>query len=350
MNEKAIRIQERLIGSGQPCFTIAEIAQAHDGSLGTAHAYIDAVANAGADAIKFQTHIADAESTPLETFRVNFSKQDNTRYEYWRRMEFTAEQWHCLAEHCRDRGLIFLSSAFSEQAVDLLEELGCPAWKIGSGEVTTLPLIRKMAQTGKPVLLSSGMSTWADLERAVACVQSEGAAFCLFQCTTAYPCPPERWGLNVISKLRSHFHCPVGFSDHSGDIHAGLAAAALGADLLEVHVTFSHECFGPDVPASVTTRDLHRLVDGVRQISTSLTHPIDKDDEAEAMAELRLMFGKSIVAARDLSAGEVLVENDLAFKKPGFGIPASAAQTLIGKRMQTDVRQNTLLSLEHFAY
>src|SRR5215467_15257875 len=154
-------------GLSPQCCIVAEVAQAHDGSLGTAHAFIDACARAGADAIKFQTHIASAESTPGEPWRVKFSRQDASRYDYWKRMEFTAEQWRGLAEHANERGLIFLSSAFSFAAVELLERLGMSAWKVGAGEVTNLPLLERMARTGKPVLLSSGMSTWAELDAAV---------------------------------------------------------------------------------------------------------------------------------------------------------------------------------------
>ena len=158
-----------------PCLVIGEIAQTHDGSLGTAHAYIDAIANAGADAVKFQTHIAAAESTPGEPWRVKFSRQDATRFDYWKRMEFTEAQWHGLAEHAAERGLIFLSSAFSFEAVDLLERVGVPAWKVGAGETSNLPLLEKMARTGKPVILSSGMSDWAELDAAVNCVREHGA-------------------------------------------------------------------------------------------------------------------------------------------------------------------------------
>jgi N,N'-diacetyllegionaminate synthase len=156
-------LQEWFDNSDPPCLIIGEVAQMHDGSLGTAHAYIDAVAGAGADGVKFQTHIAAAESTPGEPWRVKFSPQDSTRYQYWKRMEFSEEQWRGLAEHARDRGLIFLSSAFSAEAVELLERLGMAAWKVGAGEVSNLPLIERMARTGRPVLLSSGMSGWADV-------------------------------------------------------------------------------------------------------------------------------------------------------------------------------------------
>ena len=341
-----IKISESTIGVGHPCFIIAEVAQAHDGSLGTAHAYIDAIANAGANAIKFQTHIASAESTPVDTFRVNFSRQDATRYEYWRRMEFTAEQWQGLFDHANERGLIFLSSAFSEQALDLLEAIGCPAWKVGSGEINSHQLLRRMALTKKPVLLSSGVSSWAELEEAVTVVRGAGAELTLFQCTTEYPCPPERWGINVIAELRGRFGCPVGLSDHSGNIYAGLAAVALGVNLLEIHVTFSHECFGPDVSSSVTTTDLKRLVYGVRQIELSLNNPVDKDYESSRLRELKTLFGKSIVAARDLLAGEYIKESDLAFKKPGTGIPASRASIVLGSRLTRSVPFDALITMD----
>ncbi|MBP6823800.1 MAG: N-acetylneuraminate synthase family protein, partial [Acidobacteria bacterium] len=220
---------------------VAEVAQAHDGSLGTAHAYIDAAAQAGADAIKFQTHIASAESTPGEPWRVKFSRQDATRYDYWRRMEFTEEQWFGLAAHAEERGLIFLSSAFSFEAVDLLERVGVPAWKVGAGETSNIPLLEKMAATGKPVILSSGMSGWEELDAAVNCVRSNGAPVGVLQCTTAYPCPPEKLGLNVIGELRQRYNCPVGLSDHSGTVYAGFAAATLGANIIEVHITLSRK-------------------------------------------------------------------------------------------------------------
>ncbi len=343
-----IEIEGRAIGPGRPCFLVAEVAQAHDGSLGTAHAYIDAVARTGVDAVKFQTHIAAAESTSGEPFRVRFSPQDATRYDYWRRIEFTPEQWRGLAEHARQAGLVFLSTPFSDQAVDLLESLGMPAWKVGSGELTNLPLLRRLSATGRPVLLSSGMASWDQLDDAVRIVREAGAPLAVLQCTTAYPCPPERVGLNVLAELRRRYDCPVGLSDHSGTIYAGLAAAALGANLLELHVVFSRECFGPDVAASVTTAEMTQLTAGVRFIERALAHPADKNALADEMAPMRAMFGKSVVAARDLPAGHSLAARDLALKKPGTGIPAARVNELIGRRLKQSVAADTLLAEEQF--
>ncbi len=332
----------------RPCLIVAEIAQTHDGSLGTAHAYIDAVARTGAQAIKFQTHIAAAESTPGEPWRVKFSPQDETRYDYWKRMEFTPEQWAGLAEHARRKGLIFLSSAFSFEAVELLEELDVPAWKVGAGEISNLPLIRRMAETGKPVILSSGMSDWDELDAAVNCVRQAGAKVAVLQCTTAYPCPPEKLGLNVIEQLEDRYHCPVGLSDHSGTIYAGIAAATIGGRIIEVHVAFSRECFGPDVSSSITISELSRLVEGVRFVERALNNPVDKTDMAKGMTDLRLTFGKSVVARRDLPAGHVLTINDLALKKPGTGIAPSRIHELIGKKLAAGVKTDQLLSETDF--
>ncbi len=341
-------IDQREVGLGQPCLIVAEVAQAHDGSLGTAHAYIDAVARSGADAVKFQTHIAAAESTPGEPFRVAFSPQDATRYEYWKRLEFTQPQWQSLAEHARQSGLVFLSTPFSFEAVDLLDSLGMPAWKVGSGEVTNLPMLERMAATGRPVLVSSGMSCWEELDAAVAIVRSASAPLALLQCTTAYPCPAEKIGLNVLDQMRERYRCPVGLSDHSGTIYASLAAVALGANLLEVHVVFSRDCFGPDVKASVTIAQLAQLVEGVRFIERAQAHPLDKQQMAGQMQELKSMFGKSVVAARDLPQGHKLEAADLALKKPGSGIPAARLAQVVGRRLARSVSADTLLAEEHF--
>lgn len=328
------------------CLVVGEVAQAHDGSLGTAHAYVDAVADAGADGVKFQTHIAAAESTPSEPWRVRFSPQDETRYAYWKRVEFTEEQWRGLFRHARERGLLFLSSAFSFEAVDLLDRVGAPAFKVGAGETTNLPMLDRMAATGKPVILSSGLSSWSDLDAAVEVVRARGAPVAVLQCTTAYPCPPESVGLNVLHEIRRRYGCPTGLSDHSGTIYAGLGAAALGADLLELHVTFSRRAFGPDVPASVTIEELSELVRGVRFLGTALRNPVDKDAMAGRLADLRKVFGKSVVAARALPEGHRLARGDLALKKPGTGIPAVRLGALEGRRLRRPVPADTLLSEE----
>lgn len=314
---------------------IGEVGQAHDGSLGTAHAFIDAIAAAGADAVKFQTHIAAAESRTDEPWRVRFSYVDDTRYEYWKRMEFTAHAWAGLRQHAQDRGLAFLSTPFSLEAVELLRRVGVAAWKVASGEVDNPVLLDAVAQTGAPVLLSSGMSDWAELDGAVARLRAAGAGpLAVLQCTSAYPVAPERVGLNVLGEIRERYRCASGLSDHSGTIFPALAAAALGGRVIEVHVTLSREMFGPDVAASVTTSELALLVAGVRHIGAALAAPVDKDEVATELAPMRALFGRSLVAHDALAAGHVLAASDLIAKKPADGIPPTRLESLIGRRLR----------------
>lgn len=332
------------------CLVIAEIAQAHDGSLGTAHALIDAVAATGADAIKFQTHIAAAESTPGEPWRIQFSPQDETRFDYWKRMEFSESQWHGLKQHAEQVGLFFLSSPFSDEAAELLMRVGVAAWKIASGEVTNLPLLERLAATGQLCLLSTGMHPLSDIDAAAKIIRAAGAPLAVLQCTTAYPCPPEQIGINVLAELLARYQCPVGLSDHSGTIYPGLAAATLGASVVEVHVTLSRQAFGPDVAASLTTGELEQLVSGVRFIEKMNAHPIDKESMAEALAPLRNLFGKSVVARVDLQPGIRLQRQHLALKKPGTGIPAARIDEIINRSVRRPIPANTLLQdadLEH---
>lgn len=326
------------------CLVIAEVAQAHDGSLGAAHAYIDAAARAGAGAIKFQTHIAAAESSLAEPWRVKFSMQDATRYDYWRRMEFTEEQWAGLRAHAEERGLVFLSSPFSVEAAEMLRRVGVRAWKIASGEVNNTQLFEFVAGTRMPVLLSTGMSRLAEIDRAVERVRATGCPVAVLQCTTAYPCPEEKIGLNMLPFFERRYGCEVGLSDHSGKIYPGLAAVVLGAAVIEVHITFSRECFGPDVPASLTTVELKMLVEGVRSIEKALASPVDKDAAAADLENLRGIFTKSVVVRVDLPAGAALTAAHLGLKKPGTGIPAERLPDLVGRRLRRPMRAGEFLA------
>lgn len=329
---------------GRPCFIIGEVAQAHDGSLGMAHAYIDAIARAGAGAVKFQTHIAAAESTPGEPWRVKFSKQDATRYEYWRRMEFTETQWLGLRQHAGDCGIKFLSSPFSMEAAQLLDRVGVPMWKVASGEFNNTPMLDFMAATGKPVLLSCGMSRLEEVDAAVALFQGRKAPVTVLQCTSSYPCPPEKVGLNMLGEFRARYGCQVGLSDHSGTIYPSLAAVTLGVDVIEVHVTLSREAFGPDVSSSLTTTELRQLVDGVRFIERMMDSPLDKNAEAGEMASMRKLFTKSVVILRPLPAGAVLKSEDLGLRKPGTGMPADRLPELIGARLTRALEAGQILT------
>ena len=325
---------------------IAEIAQAHDGSLGMAHSYIDALAKTGVDAVKFQTHIADAESSIYEPFRVKFSQQDQTRFDYWKRMEFTLEAWHGLKKHCDDVGLAFISSPFSNAAVDLLEQVGITCYKIGSGEVTNLLLLEKIALTGKPVILSSGMSSYEELDSAVNFLKSRQVDFSILQCTTAYPTQPAQYGFNVMQELKLRYQVPIGFSDHSGRTETCIAAVALGAEILEFHAVFNKNMFGPDVSSSLTIKQIKQLTEAVRTIEKAKMHPVDKSDTSN-VSTLKTIFEKSLAVNKNLKAGHILTFSDLEAKKPANkGISAANFKDVIGKQLLKDKMQWDFLNKE----
>tara|TARA_R110002073_G_scaffold89803_1_gene212335 strand:+ start:143 stop:1141 length:999 start_codon:yes stop_codon:yes gene_type:complete len=325
-------------------YIIAEIAQAHDGSLGMVHAYIDAVAKTGCDAIKFQTHIAAAESSIHEPFRVQFSKQDATRFEHWKRMEFTLEQWIEIKQHCDEVGLEFMSSPFSNAAVDLLKEVGVKRYKIGSGEVNNFVLLEKIAQTSKPVIISSGMSSYNELDKTVAFLKSRNVSYSILQCTTAYPTKPKEFGLNVIQELKNRYNVPVGFSDHSSTVEACIAATALGAEILEFHVVFDKEMFGPDAKSSLTIEETTNLVKAVRNIEIALKYPVDKNDNSK-FTDLKQIFEKSLAINKDLKKGHCITFSDLETKKPkGYGILASDYENILGKKLNKDLTQWSFLN------
>lgn len=327
-------------------YLIAEIAQAHDGSIGILHSYIDAVAKTGVQAIKFQMHIAEAESSIQEPFRVQFSKEDATRYDYWKRIEFSLEQWKAIKKHCDEVGLDFICSPFSNLAVDWLEAIGVKAYKIGSGEVTNFLLLEKIAQTGKPLLLSSGMSSFEELDITVAFLKSKKVDFSILQCTTAYPTKPEQYGFNVISELKDRYKVSVGFSDHSAKIATGIAAVALGAEILEFHVVFHRDLFGPDAIASLTMEETKQLVEAVNAIYIATTNPIDKNTN-ESYLELKAIFEKSLAINKNLPKGHSITFDDLETKKPkGFGISAADFEKVLGRKLRTNMSQWDFLNEE----
>ena len=327
-------------------YIIAEIAQAHDGSLGIAHSYIDALAQTGVDAVKFQTHIAEAESSQYEPFRVKFSYEDESRYDYWKRMEFTKEQWQGLKQHCEEKNLEFISSPFSIAAVELLDDLGVKKFKIGSGEVTYLLMLEKIAKTGKDIILSSGMSSYEELDTAVNFIRPFGNAVSLLQCTTAYPTLAGQWGLALIPELKGRYELPVGFSDHSGDIHASIAATALGAEILEFHAVFDKRMFGPDAKASLEIDQITKLVHSCREIHTDLQTAHSKSGN-EAFSAVKKIFEKSLSLRCSKNKGEQIQFEDLETKKPaGYGIDAKRFREIIGKTLNSDKRKGEFLKEE----
>lgn len=327
-------------------YIIAEIGQAHEGSLGILYSYIDALAHTGVNAVKFQMHIAEAESSLEEPFRVKFSLEDKTRFDYWKRIGFSLEQWKGIKKHCDEVGLDFICSPFSNLAVDWLEEIGIEQYKIGSGEVNNFLILEKIAQTGKPVILSSGMSSYEELDQTVAFLKERNVSFSILQCTTAYPTEPEQYGLNVIQELKNRYNVPIGFSDHSAKIETCIAATALGASILEFHAVFDRQLFGPDSKSSLTIEEIQNLVISVRNIKRALDNPIDKNSN-ESFTALKQIFEKSLAVNKKLPQGNVLTIDDLEAKKPkGCGIDAAKFMDVVGKRLTFDKNKWDFLNEE----
>lgn len=325
---------------------IAEIGLSHDGNIDMAHSYIDVLSKRGIDVIKFQTHIAEAESSEYEKFRIRFSDKDNTRYDYWKRTQFTYDQWLELKSHCDEIGLKFLSTPFSLKAVDLLEKLDVEMYKIGSGDTTNYPLLKKVGKTNKPVIISTGMSSHNEISESINFIGNYSKEISLMQCTSAYPTSPKEWGLNVIKELKTLHNVPVGFSDHSGSIYPCLAAAALGSDLFEFHVVFDRNQFGPDTNASITIDQVELLTEGIRQIQSSINFPVDKND-IEGYEVLREIFGRSLSLNKNKKAGDIINFDDLESKKPaGHGISVKEFEKIILKTLNKNLEKWSFINWE----
>lgn len=332
----SFKIGPDVVGAGKT-YIIAEVAQAHDGNVNFAHNFIDNVADTGVEAVKFQMHIAEEESTLEEPFRVKFSRMDDTRYDYWKRINFTPEEWAGLVEHCKQRGITFLCTPLSVKAVEILDRLGTPAFKVGSGEVETPDIFEAIAKTKKPLLLSSGMSSYAMTDKAVSWMRGRGMEFGLFQCTTKYPTPINEIGLNVIDEFRKRYDCPVGLSDHSANLNVALLAMARGADMLEMHVTLHKKAFGPDTVGSLSFEEFAQLAKTRDEWMTIDAHPVDKDKVADRFGDMLKKFAKSIGLREDARAGTVITREMLTLKKPGTGIPPTELDALIGRTLAQDV-------------
>jgi len=289
-----VQIGNRTVGELFSPLIIAEVGQAHDGSITMAHDYIDAIAETGADGVKFQCHLAEFESYPQDKWR-NPPLQGfyfyETRFDYWKRMEFDLGQWIGLQKHASDRGLLFLCSPFSQEAAAILDDL-VPAWKLPSGELTNVALLQRIRQSGKPVIISTGMATYAEIENLKTHFERDCDVI-LLHCVSEYPTPAARARLGGIAELRALYPSTVvGLSDHSANIYAGLAAAALGAKMIEVHVALSKLTSHPDASVSISMPELRQLVEGATFIHAA-SQPISSRDEfvqAPRIAAMRTLF------------------------------------------------------------
>jgi N,N'-diacetyllegionaminate synthase len=333
-----MEIAGRALGPGRPALVVAEIGNNHDGSVRQAERLIEAAAESGADAVKLQTHIADAEMLPSTPTPPHF---DEPRYELTKRMELSRDDHLRLKAYASERGLVFFSSPFSVEAVELLEDVGVPAYKIASGEVTNPPLVEAVAATGKPVLLSTGMSGLEDVERAAAILRGSGSPFLVMQCTSTYPCPPELVNLRAMVAMGERLGVPYGLSDHTRGVWSAVAAVALGAVAVEKHFTLSKRLYGPDHHSSLVPEELAQLVEGVREVEAALGDGLKERDPAHDA--VRATFEKSVVTRIAIPAGAVLEREMLTTKRPGTGIPAALLAEVLGRRAAHELEPDHLL-------
>lgn len=306
---------------------------------------IELAAKCGANVVKFQTHVAEAET--LENAPAPSYFKAEPRFAYFKRTAFSKAQWIELANIARSNKLLFMSSPFALEAVDQLEETGIDIYKIASGEVTNTPLLERIAQTKKPVILSSGMSDWSELDRAVEALRPSGDLL-VMQCTSAYPCPVERAGINVLREIGERYKLPTGLSDHTQGIAAAVAAVVSGASCVEKHFTFSKYMYGSDAQFGAEPDEFARYCREVWDAWKLVDNPVDKSD-LSGVREMKQVFEKSIVTAVAVAAGQVLTREHLAFKKPGTGIRADRVEHVVGKRVQRDLPANHMLRDDDFA-
>ena len=326
---------------------IAEVGLAHEGSMTLAMSYIDRISEAGADAVKFQTHIANSESTEFDKFRIK-SKYvlDKNRLEYWQRTSFTKDQWKKLKNYSEKKGLLFMSSPFSLEAVEILNNLKIKAWKVGSGEVNNLPLIEKIAKTRKPVFLSSGMSTYDELNKVLKIIKKYHKKIILMQCTSLYPCPPEKSGLGLITEFKKKFKLPIGYSDHTAQLGIQFSAISLGAQVIETHVTFDKKIKTFDSSVSINFDELKFLCEQIIIIKKAIKSDISKNFLDKDLMRNKFLFEKSIYIKKSIKKNEKLRFNILDFKKPAIGIKAVDYKKVLNKKINKDKKSGEPLNIK----
>jgi len=344
---KTIKISSRMIGAGNPVFVIAEAGVNHNGQVKLAKKMIDAAKKAGADAVKFQIFKAEATATKTAE-KAEYQKEGARResqYEMLKKLELTENEFRQLAAYAKRKNIIFLASAFDRKSVDFLDELGVPAFKVPSGEITNFPLLGQIAKKGKPIILSTGMSTLQEVKEALGVLRSGGARdIVLLHCVSTYPTKVEEANLRAMETLRRTFKLPVGFSDHTLDITVPIAAAALGAVVIEKHFTLDRKLPGPDHKASLEPRELREMVARIGLVEKALGDGIKRPTKSEEV--IKKVIGRSIVAKINIPRGIVITEKMLELKRPGTGLGPEHLKKVIGKRAKKDMMADELVTLE----
>lgn len=346
---KSIRVSETLrIGEGEPCFFIAEAGSNHNRDFDLAKKLVDDAAAAQASAVKFQIFSAAkiySKKTPKMSYlkEKQLTQEGESVYDLIQKLELPRNWLRDLKAYSEEKGLIFMATPFDVDAVDRLEEAGVLLYKVASFEITHLPMLRRIALTGKPIILSTGMADLADVERALEAIRSAGSSpVVLLHCAINYPPAYTDIHLRAMQTLRQAFDVPVGFSDHTMDATCDIAAVALGATVIEKHFTLDRTLPGPDHPFAVEPNELRDIVAAIRNTEKALGSPIKKHTQAED--ELYRLARRSLVAARNIPKGTVITAEMLEVKRPGFGIPTYLMDIVIGRRAGIDIEEDDILT------
>lgn len=341
-----ISIRNRTIGEGQQCFIIAEAGVNHNGDIGLAKKLIDAACAARADAIKFQTFVTGdlvTESAEKAVYQMENDPGTLSQSEMLKKLELSEHDFFELSAYAKNNNILFLSTAFDTTSIGILSRLGVPAFKIPSGEITNIPYLKEIAILHTPVILSTGMSTLDEIQDAVTCLQENGSTeIVLLHCTTSYPAPLSSVNLRSIATLREHFGIPVGYSDHTEGITIPIAAVALGACIIEKHITLDRNLPGPDHRASLEPGDFTRMVTAIRETELALGSG-EKQPQACELGN-RQVARRSVVAALDIPAGTRLIPAMLAIKRPGTGIEPKHLGTVTGKTSRSAIKKDSVIT------
>ena len=329
---------------GESVLIIAEAGVNHNGSLKRALKMVDEARQAGADAVKFQTFVTE-RLVSSEAPKADYQKKrarGRTQYDMLKPLELSPQDFAAIAERARRRRILMLSSAFDEESANLLEDLGVAAYKAGSGELTNIPLLEHIAKKGKPVLLSTGMGTLDEIEEAVSAIRAQGNnQIVILHCVSSYPSRAQDSNLRAMHLLRKRFGVAVGFSDHTEGVEVALAAAALGAVVIEKHFTLSRKLPGPDQKASLEPTEFRAMVQGIRVIEEALGKPVKEPTPEEL--KMRLVARRSLVASMNIPKDQVITRQMVAIKRPGTGIPPKEIGNMIGKRATRNIRRDQVL-------
>lgn len=346
-----LTIGGRSVGQGHPCLVVAEAGVNHNGDMGVALALVDAAGDAGADAVKFQSFTAAGVATadaPKAEYAQATTDQNESHMDMLKRLELSEEDHRKLMDHCKERGLIFLSTPFDLPSVDLLDDLGVEAMKVPSGELNNLILLRHVARTGKPIILSTGMSYMSEVDLAVRTVLDAGCRkLVLLHCVSNYPADPANSNLRAMETLTKAFDVPVGLSDHTQGAEVPMAAVALGACMIEKHITLDRAMPGPDHSSSMEPEPFGELVSGIRTVEAALGTGVKRPVLAED--DTRKVIRRSLAVERDAAAGDVLTGDMLTALRPASGIAPEHVDLVLGRRLSRDVSAGTLLDWQDIA-